>query len=444
MFPIHRWRAHICVIAALLQVLIPMAANADYLDPAGPPGSAVTQMRTLNEVEPHAVIGSLPVSITNSGSYIMTGNLVATNSTYGIVISTNDVTINLNGFSLVGTTNSHNGIAVSGSRQHIYIKNGTIRDWGGYAVSALTAVNSRYEDLLVSSNGYQDSVSAFNAGANSIVERCTFLNNRFTGGYVSDGCKIENCISRNNDGYGFFSGKNGIIRNCTATDNLNSGFRTTDNSVIVDCNAVNNGNNGFYTLWNTTVSRCSSSSNALDGFNVGRGSVVADCTAMANSNGFYIYNGTVIKGCAAYANTTDGIHSWSMANIQDCSSIDNGNDGIDATDGSMISGCLVSGQTGSANAGIRAGIYCRVVNNTCRGNYYGIYASGKAYIAENSVTLNTNGVYAAVNGNCVVIRNYAAGNSGTDYNLLSGNVMGTNVTATGTITNDSPWANFSY
>jgi parallel beta-helix repeat protein len=444
MFETHRWWTGISALAALCQIIIPMAVNADYLNPSGPPGSAQTQMRTLNEVEPHLVIDSLPVTITNGGSYILTGNLTGSNGMYGITISASDVTINLNGFSLIGATGSHNGIVINGNRQQIYIRNGTIRGWGGYAVSAGTAINSRYEDLLISSNGYFDSVNALYAGANSIVERCTFLNNRYTGGYVSDGCKIENCISRNNNGYGFFSGKNSIIRNCTATDNVNSGFRTTDNSVVTDCNAVNNGNNGFYTLANTTVTSCSSSSNAYDGFNVGHGCVVAYCTAMANSNGFNIYDGTVIKGCAAYANTADGIHSWSMANIQDCSGTDNGNDGIDATDGSIISGCLVSGQTGSGNAGIRAGTYCRVVNNICRNNYYGIYAAGKAYVSDNSVSLNSNGVFAAASGKCVVIRNYAVDNSVSDYSLQSGNVAGSDTTNTGTITNVSPWANFSY
>ena len=74
-------------------------------DPLGPPGSDAARMKNLNQIEPRTIISSLPYVITNRGSYYLTGSLTATVGTNGIVIAANDVTIDLNGFMLIGVTN---------------------------------------------------------------------------------------------------------------------------------------------------------------------------------------------------------------------------------------------------------------------------------------------------------------------------------------------------
>ena len=45
----------------------------------------------------------LPLTITNSGSYVVTEALVLTNAAHGITIQSSDVTVDLNGFALRGT-----------------------------------------------------------------------------------------------------------------------------------------------------------------------------------------------------------------------------------------------------------------------------------------------------------------------------------------------------
>jgi hypothetical protein len=52
--------------------------------------------------DPRTPISSLPYKITAPGSYYLTANLTATGNGAGITISANNVTLDLNGFALIG------------------------------------------------------------------------------------------------------------------------------------------------------------------------------------------------------------------------------------------------------------------------------------------------------------------------------------------------------
>src|SRR2546425_1155119 len=69
------------------------------LTPSGPPAPT---MKSLDQIEPRTPISNLPVSLSQPGSYYVVSNLtdlVAASS--GITIAANDVTIDLNGFTLL-------------------------------------------------------------------------------------------------------------------------------------------------------------------------------------------------------------------------------------------------------------------------------------------------------------------------------------------------------
>src|SRR6202453_25883 len=70
------------------------------LTPPGPPGAT---MLTLSQIEPRTPISSGGFIITAPGSYCLTTNLVCTN-TFGIETFANNITLDLNGFSLTGTS----------------------------------------------------------------------------------------------------------------------------------------------------------------------------------------------------------------------------------------------------------------------------------------------------------------------------------------------------
>jgi len=86
-------------------------------------------MKTLDEVEPRTPISSLPLTITESGSYYLTGNL--TTNSYGIRVDAPDVTIDMMGFSITGSTpDGFAGIEVSpvgGNNAACTIRDGVVR-----------------------------------------------------------------------------------------------------------------------------------------------------------------------------------------------------------------------------------------------------------------------------------------------------------------------------
>ena len=89
-------------------------------------GQTATRM-----IDPRIPISSLPFTISKAGSYIVTRNLKGTSGRHGILVKTDNVTINLNGFMLIGVPGSLDGIHVSANgTKSIHVKNGTIRGWG--------------------------------------------------------------------------------------------------------------------------------------------------------------------------------------------------------------------------------------------------------------------------------------------------------------------------
>ena len=123
----------------------------------------INQVKALDGGITPGDTAGFPVSITLSGSYRLTGNLTVPNeNTHGIVVSTGDVTIDLNGFAILGavsclgtppvcspSTGSGDGISTGSSR--LTVINGTIRGMGGNGINAGFG-DSRIENVHVTSN----------------------------------------------------------------------------------------------------------------------------------------------------------------------------------------------------------------------------------------------------------------------------------------------------
>src|SRR5690349_4513811 len=92
-----------------------------------PPGPPAATMKTLAQIEPRIPITSLPFTITNRGSYYLLTNFVGLG---GISINSGDVTLDLNGFSLVGSSGKGIFVPLPGpTLTNIAVQNGTVSGW---------------------------------------------------------------------------------------------------------------------------------------------------------------------------------------------------------------------------------------------------------------------------------------------------------------------------
>src|SRR5215472_1239642 len=170
------------------------------LTPPGPPGPV---MKTLSQVEPRTDVltlagdGSDQYIITNPGSYYLTTNILGVTNQYGIEILANNVTLDLNGFSLLGAPGGTYYGITTGTVTNLTIRNGTVSGWGGAGINVASgSMNVFLEHLGVVSNG---SFGILDHGSGEI--RDCMVNNNGEGIALQGGGSVLNCtVSGNVDG----------------------------------------------------------------------------------------------------------------------------------------------------------------------------------------------------------------------------------------------------
>lgn len=139
-------------------------------------------------------IRSLPFTINECGSYFLAGCLMGEAGEHGITIEADDVTLDLNGFSLIGVPSSLTGIRIGSAPKNITVFNGTIRDWDGIGISS-TGDNARIFDLRV-----LDNAEGINARDGCLVRDCLVEGNDIHGITIGDNCHIvRNLVIGNGD-----------------------------------------------------------------------------------------------------------------------------------------------------------------------------------------------------------------------------------------------------
>ena len=190
-----------------------------------PPGAPAPTMKTLAQIEPRTPISSVPFTITNSGSFYLTTSIAAPSD--GIAIESDDVTLDLSGFTLSGNGGSLNygvevGTGLTNGRQRVVIRNGIVRNFG-YGIH-LQPVSSSVivEEILAQkcSIGISLSGTASDSPRNCIVRNCQMVSNSIAGillGGPAPGGRniISDCRAMENSAIGFqiASTNNLIIRN---------------------------------------------------------------------------------------------------------------------------------------------------------------------------------------------------------------------------------------
>ncbi len=356
-------------VCLTLPALLAVALGGAYLTagPLNPPaGPVASTYKTLAEVEPRIAINATNTPgdansvyrITQPGSYYLTGNLSGVAAKHGIEIAANGVTIDLNGFDLVGIAGSLSGIiADTPADNDLAVLNGSIRNWGDAGVNFFFSQPSgcQLKDLRVSGNGS-------------------------TGIAANTNTAITNCVAQGNAGSGINAGSGSVISGCTASQNAGiAGISPGSGSTVTDCSASGNTQIGISAGSGTTVTRCTARGNGTLGISTSSACLVMDCDVNTNSaDGIRCAgSGSVIRGNACDGN---GLNAGDGAGIV-VVSIDN-----------HIEGNNCTGNDRGIDVDAAGNI---IIKNTCAGNTVNwTIIAGNAY---GPIVATPAG--AAVNGN---------------------------------------------
>jgi hypothetical protein len=384
-----------------------------------PPGAPAATMKTLSQVEPRTIVNAANTPgdagdsfiISQPGSYYLTTNLTGVSGQAGVItITTNNVTLDLNGFALLGVPDTENAIYIPNAQTNITVRNGTISGWGsGVLAFSTSAWNLVFEHLNIS------------ASANGI--------------YVYGACVVRDCNCMNIIGSGIVCTTAGTVTGCTVESCGNYGINCSVGSVT-GCTVENCSSYGIYT---------------------GNDCVVKDCEVSGNGGtGIYTGNFVLITGCTVVANTSNNITTGNVCKVADCVVASSAGYGIAAGDDALVIGCHVNGNT---SGGIKIGNYSLVRDNMVdydegTTTTPGITATGsRNRIEANNITRSGIGLQVTGTGNLIVC-NSVSGITGVAYSIVASNAVGVIVVPTssaaisgstggGTGTMD-PTANFAY
>ena len=213
-----------------------VAVGGDLTPPAGPVGST---MKDLDDVEPRGIIrnnpdGVTPIVISQPGSYKLGENIQGLGFQHGIDITTSGVTLDLNGFEIVGSeVGSWDGIHVAASAHDITIRNGRIRLFTGSGINAFSSERCRIERVDVRNTP----AGGIICGNNAFVERCS-----------AQTVTVAFAV-------GVSVGTRSKVMDCTA-DGCYTGFLAQGQSQVTNCNASGSTFAGYYLLGNARPTGC--------------------------------------------------------------------------------------------------------------------------------------------------------------------------------------------
>ncbi|MBW2383270.1 MAG: right-handed parallel beta-helix repeat-containing protein [Deltaproteobacteria bacterium] len=226
-----------------------------------------------------------PVTISESGSYRLVGNLVTASDVSAIEITADHVTLDLNGFSLTGIgSGNEEGIAIIGPRTDVEIRDGSVHDFGDAGIRSSDCSGCRVIRVRVFDNGW---TGVLLGGQGNLIRDSTAWSNGSSGLYANGGSSFLRNVSHNNNTFGIsLSGNGGTIANNTVYDNNSSGLaaRFGGHAVIRSNASFSNGGDGIEATGGSVVVDNSVANNTGHGLDL-----TADCG----------YGGNVMRGNTA-------------------------------------------------------------------------------------------------------------------------------------------------
>ena len=337
----------------------------------------------------------VPYTVTNPGSYVVTGNLKGGSGQNGIVVSANNVTLDLNGFVLEGSATAY-GVVIAGNAYNLKIRNGIIRNWGE-GVDVRSCSNNVIEDLQVS--------------------HCVFHGMR-----AGDGSIVRNCDTYANGGIGIQVGEASTVDRCIVRENSSAGIVGTNGCNFTFC----------------VVKQCGS-----DGIRAGNGCTVIGCTVRGNSgDGIVAGYGSQISSCAGYQNDNGIRISGAAGNVVNCTAYGNNQFGVSVSDGGMVQQCSLAanslgGLYGTTNCFITGN---NAYNNGTTTNSSGFLIVGRGNRIEANHASQQRIGFNIQGGTNVIVRNTASFNT-NEYQVVNGNLLGATNNPPASA---GPWDNFDF
>ena len=315
------------------------ATNLLAQGPLTPPGVPGPTFKTLDQIEPRIPIESLPAGggarhqITQPGSYYLSSNMIAAAGQDGIFIQTNNVTVDLNGYTMFGVSNRAALKVSLPATINLRVRNGRLSDWSS-GVNFSSISNAVIEDLEVRcllGGSFRNGIAGWNG---SVVRRCVVtgvtgnssvginvaswsaveacqVSECQRGISVESGCRVEGCAVRNCFADAIFGVSECILRNNYA-ERCNGGIRVSDRSVVTDNLVVYTSANGFYAAGSHNRFERNAAHFNRYGFQTVSDSTnfVVQSVAHGNTNQNYNFLGNVVAGPTV---TTIGVvtnHPW--------------------------------------------------------------------------------------------------------------------------------------
>ena len=307
--------------------------------PLAPPGAPTPSMKSLDQIEARTPISSLPFTISSSGSYYLTKDLSVSTGN-GLTINADNVTVDLNGFTISSTAASATGtgILLNGTRTNITIQHGRI-------TGSVTQSGGSY-----TGGGFANGI-AFTTEPSDVRVSAVTVSGCLSGGIILhfNSTVVESCVVNTVGSYGIYA-------------------QTVSNSSAINC--------GFDGLQVQTTQNCFGSSvSGGTGLYANLAAVNSGGSSSTN-DGLYALNAT---NC--YGSSTSGSHGLHAFSANNCYGYHGGaGDGVNAYN---VQNCY--GQSSSGNG----------IQTTNANNSTGISDTGNGLIASGAASScfgSTNGI----------------------------------------------------
>jgi hypothetical protein len=184
-----------------------------------------------------------PVTLSQTGSYRLTSNLDVTESVSApeitaILISAPGVSLDLNGFSVIGPKSGGVGDGINSTAPGTRISNGHVTGMGQYGIRC--GDNCRIDRVSVISNGFTG-IEMWGKGG--ILTNSASIDNGFIG--VNTAGSVRNCLISGNAQSGVQAGTQSIVEGNQVISNTLTGIHCSGCSAINNV-VAENGGTGIY------------------------------------------------------------------------------------------------------------------------------------------------------------------------------------------------------